>query len=231
MKIVIQSIVGLIMVAALPVFGLSVQSDTMIKGALQVPKTGVSVTSQSNVGSTMDTAEAKSDTSVAANAALETNLEPIVIHANDADTHADASVISAEDVTSNTQLHSYVRAIIKSDANIADASASSESVSVSHREHARAFWIFPITVFAHATIHSNGSVNVSYPWYVFAGSMKSELENSIRVAVRSSIPSVDTTAQAHVQLSSRAQAAILEKTAAVLKTQLEAEETVQVKAH
>lgn len=166
---------------------------------------------------TSDTAHIK--TNIDTDAGIESEL--LIIKASGIDADADLSIKSPAAVQSKTELASYARNVAKANADLSDVILSDTEVSVTHREYARIFWIFPVKVSAQATVTSDGNVTVTFPWYVFAGAKSAELEAKVKAAVHSSIPTASATAQ--VKLSAQAQAQVLEEATAAMKSQLEAD--------
>lgn len=219
---------------ALPVSALSV--ETSGSGSASVgTKSGVdvNVSSETSVESNAS-ASANSETEGSNDATFEVEAAgPTVIIAADldGDTSANVSVKSSAEVNSKTTLNSYARSVVKANADIRDVSLSDSEVSVSHREKARIFGIFPVTVFARTSVASDGRVKVKFPWYCFATAKKMQLESNVKAAVQSSLPSVSANAEAQAKLSSQAQALVLEKTVATMKAQLEADAGASAKVN
>lgn len=217
-------VIGVLFIG-LPASAITLETGGNASGTLDADgNTGVSVTSETEVD-----VGANAEGVVSDDASGEGDEGEIVITVSGIDASADLSVKSAGAVQSNAELASYARNVVKASTDVRDITLSDTEVSVRHREYARILGIFPAKVFARATIASDGSVEVAFPWYSYAGAKKAELASKVEAAVRSSIPSVSGEAGAQAKLSAQVQARILEKATVAMKTQFEADAAAKAK--
>lgn len=224
--------VALFVVTA-PVFALSIDAQNETSGSIDAGSKGdvnLEVKSDTDANSNLGTSlEESENTKISGDATLEVDVGLITIKASDVDDSDNVSVKSSTSVQSKTQLNSYARGIVRGNADIRDVVLSDTQVSVSHRERAKFFGIFPIRVFARASVASNGEVKIKFPWYVSGGTKKAELESKVKAAVRSSIPSTSGSVGGSAKLSAQAQAQILEVTVATMKSEFAADTAVKAK--
>ncbi|HUO56480.1 MAG TPA: hypothetical protein VMU27_03545 [Candidatus Paceibacterota bacterium] len=97
------------------------------------------------------------------------NLIPIYV--TQADLSAGMLAPTSDDPTtvqSSADLSGYTAALLQDDINIGEIQASSGQVSVAYDEPTKILGIFATDIEAMASARSDGSVDVSYPWYAFS---------------------------------------------------------------
>ncbi|KKW45442.1 hypothetical protein A3C21_02715 [Candidatus Kaiserbacteria bacterium RIFCSPHIGHO2_02_FULL_59_21] len=136
---------------------------------------------------------------------------------------ASATISSSAAVQTSADLSAYASAVVKADENVEGAELSANKVSVHYKERAKLFGFIPIFVTATATVHKDGSVSVSYPWYGFLLSQgeRVELESDVEAALQADAE-VAAALEAAAEFSARTQAVLLETVHAAMKSGLAA---------
>lgn len=206
----IQHVSALVGAAAL---SLSLASSA---AALSV-NVGTGVDVQANVGGT---ASAHASTSAAAavssndaaasnntDASVSANLTPLYV------TQADVSAgmvsptaDNATSVQSGSDLSGYAAARLQDDSDISQIQTSGSNVAVTYKLSAKVLGIFPADVPATATVASDGSVDISYPWYAFLFSTADTSQLKAQIQARAA---VDLGAHASAGLSAQQQAKLI----------------------
>lgn len=155
----------------------------------------------------------------------------ITITADAISASADLSVKSSAAVQSDTQLSSYARNVVKANTEVRDVKLSETQVTVSHRQHARVFGVVPTKVYARATVLSDGSVKVKFPWYAAAGKTKAEIESKVKASVNAVIPTASAEAAMSAKFTAQTQAQVLEKAIAALQAQFQADAKTKAKVN
>lgn len=221
MKKIQSCVIGAALLVAAPVSALNVGSEN--SGSIKM-EDGVDVSVSSET-------TAESDADASADAETGSSGGGTVIVNSDALADVAVTITSSAAVASKGDLDAYAKGVVKANTDVRDVTLSETEVSVSHREHARIFGIFPAKVFARTHVKSNGEVSVKFPWYAFAAGKKAAIESKVKAAVKSSIPSVSANAEADAKLSSQAQAQVLEKTVATMKAEFEADAAASAKVN
>ena len=215
---------ALVLSIAMPASAITVSGSSDTNAAVGTGSgIGIDVSSQTDVevGAGAGASTSVSQTGIGATIGGETDLM--------ADTGI--TVTSAAAVQSETELDVYTANVMRENANIRDIAVSETTVSVSHREHARIFGIFPTTVFARATVMSDGSISVKYPWYAFASAKASKLEAKVSGVVRSMMPSASANAEASANFSAQTQARVLEQAIIAMQSEFEADAAAQAQVN
>ena len=225
-KTAIALIAGLVLGAAPAAFAQNVYidagSDTSVgvDGAVDV---NVGAQTQTNVGATTSGTGGQSTAGSASAGA-------IVVTRGSA-SEDDATVSTASAVATESDLAAYAATVVRSDENAERAELSSDNVSLRYKQRAYLLGIIPIFATVTTTVESNGTVTVSYPWYGFLLSQEErvELESDLNAAVQGVVQS-SASLNAEGELTTRAQAQILEDVHAAMKQKLEASATADVSA-
>jgi hypothetical protein len=172
--------------------------------------------SGSNTSGSNSGAAASSNTS----GSVSLGILPIVITRAEVEANAIASNTKpAIEVKSNDDLSGYVAAQMSYDNNISTVSASSNHVAVTYKQAAKLFGFIPVKVDTTATVNADGSVSISYPWYVFlASTSKADLQSKIEGKVRG-----DLSANASAGLSTNEQAKLVNDVKSAMQQQLTAD--------
>jgi hypothetical protein len=226
MKKITTLILGAVILSSSPVAA-QTAIDAGLSGSVQVDdRLEATVTSETSVQSNSE-ANANGDAKSEENEVqFELNGPTVIVRSGLLD-DTSISVTSSAQVDSKADLDAYAKGVLVTNADIRDVILSESQVSVSHREHARIFGIFPTKVFARATVGSDGSVSVKFPWYASAGARKAEIESKVKTAVRTHIPSASAEASVSASFTAAAQAQVLEKIAATMKSEFEADATAK----
>ena len=157
----------------------------------------------------------------AATATIPTGLteesESIVIDRSEIDQN-EIFFVDEASVTTSAELDTYARSLIQSDPNIVRVSLDNENVSLWYRDRARLLGFIPVTVSARASIDSDGTVDVSYPWYSFLTIRNSVgLESDLNMTAGSI-----ARAEGGVVLSAPAQARVLNAARSVMQAHYQA---------
>jgi hypothetical protein len=217
----IATLVVLLGLTAQPALALNVTTgvDASIKAGTNA---GASTSIESDTAVKSDT-----DATAASETAADISIgDVITITARDVESDTGVAVRSSNDVDTKTELDSYARGVVKTNADIRDVVLSETEVAVSHKQSARLFGILPIKVYARTQVESDGTVAVKFPWYAFASAKKAAIESRVATAVRASLPNVS--ADASAKLSAQTQAEILEKTVAAMQAEALADAQVDV---
>ncbi len=138
-----------------------------------------------------------------------------------------AATIEPSSVTSSTQFEAYARSIMTSDENLTKVETSADEVSVWYKENGEFLGFIPVTVSTRTTVEADGTVEVDRPWYNFltrtsdSASLKADLESTAGTIAR---------AEAAAELSSSAQARIVNAVRSVMKANFEATASTEASA-
>lgn len=142
--------------------------------------------------------------------------EALVITRGDVEGQAYEDVAASE-VRTSADLDAYARAFVQGDENVSRVSAGADSVSLWYKDRARLLGFIPVTVSAEAKVTSDGTVEVSYPWYRFLTTYNGEgLESDLDSAAGSI-----ARAEGGSELSASAQARVLAAMRAVMSAHYE----------
>ena len=172
-----------------PTVALSVSADSGAEGALELGgSSGASTSAGLTVGASGEVGSGsglEASNSVQVEEETTTALAPVTITRADVDAGTvGGSAASPSDVHTQGDLYGYIASAIRADGNLSAATASGRMVSVTYKVPARLFAVIPLSIAATATVHADGSVSVSYPWYAFlfakdSVSLSSNVENAV----------------------------------------------------
>lgn len=146
-----------------------------------------------------------------------------------------ADIQSAASVSSDNDVASFARGILRNDDSVTNVAATSGEVSVSYKEPAKFLGFIPSTVTVTLTTDASGNVQVSHPWYGFLMSksgdeaaLKASAEAKAHAAAQSAV-----NASASATISSQMKAFLIQALHDALKTQIgaQASTTASVNAH
>ncbi len=194
------SVVSLLSIA-LPVAALSVsdivRSGTHVEDAAQTAvdvsaSSGGTLNADTNLDAraTLGAEGSSSDASSDASASVSDSdsVFPIFFTRSDVNLEGTttAQVPNPMTVSTNADLSSYISSEIAADPNLQKVQATDDALSVTYKIPAKLFGIIPVSVNATALVDSSGTVNVTYPWYVFLVSTdRADLESRVQSRVDS----------------------------------------------
>lgn len=121
---------------------------------------------------------------------------------------ASTTVSDSSEVENDRDLKGFAAGKLRRDDKIDNVRLSSTTVEAEYPTEARLFGFIPATIHATVAVSSDGTVNVSFPWYAFLfATPKDDLHNSVSKAVDTALAT--TTASGSGNLSAKAQATIL----------------------
>ena len=186
MNRILALLVAFVFSLAVPAFALADVSDAVVTGATVT--IGGSTTSDSvsaSVSAGMNDSSSTGSEQSAYSGSVINNFVTADVQ-NDA-TIPDLSSVSSASVSTDADLSTYAKAVIKGDANVSGVDTSPNKVSVTYNQPAWFLGFIPMTVKVRADAMSDGSITVHYPWYSFlthttSDSLKARLQSSVGVA-------------------------------------------------
>ena len=95
-----------------------------------------------------------------------------------------SAAVSPKNVTTVSELESYARATVRSDALVDSMNFTDQRVEVKYREEGQLLALIPITYTVSVTAKADGTVEVKYPWYsIVTVNRKDDIESRAKVAV------------------------------------------------
>ena len=146
--------------------------------------------------------------------------------------NAQATSDSSASVHSSADLSGFIAANIQADSSLGEVKSSSDSVSVTYKQHAKLFGFVPMMIDATATISADGSVQISYPWYAFvfvkgSGSLESKIKGVAMVDLGSN---ASAAVAANGKLSAATQAKLISDIRAMMWSELNADASASASA-
>jgi hypothetical protein len=194
---------------------------------------GIDANVSGNANADMNTSSSSGSSS--ASGAATTNaavtVGPISITRADisADTAPSATVHSAAQVQSNSDLSAYAKSVVQADPNVSAAMVSQTNVSLGYAQPAKLFGMFPISIDATVSVDSSGNTTVSYPWYAFLTNADSaSLKSDVRAAVQ---PTISANGSGQTTFSASEQAQLLAAMHDAVKSNLGASAAADATAH
>ena len=119
----------------------------------------------------------------------------------------------SRDVHTKTELQYFAENKIKSDENADEVKVSSTTVETAYPMHAKLFGFIPLSLYSHVSVNTDGTVNLTLPWYAFLfGTDQDKVKADLVQAARTTIGSNT----ASTSLSTTMQAQLLEAVLATL---------------
>jgi hypothetical protein len=140
-----------------------------------------------NVGATATSGTSASGTSVKSNTSVKIEGE---IKINRADVEAEDRLLtkSAQTVNTSADLNAYAAGAITGDEGVDSMNFSGDAVEVRYKQRGRLLAVIPMTFYVTAVAHSNGEVEVEYPWYSFLTvDNRTEVETQVDLAVEDAL--------------------------------------------
>ncbi|MBY0473196.1 hypothetical protein K2Q00_02840 [Patescibacteria group bacterium] len=114
--------------------------------------------------------------------------------------NASTTIDAPEHVSNRGELRSFLNHVIKADDRISDVRVSSSTIETHYQMPAKFLWTIPMNLTAKVSVDSNGSVNITYPWYAFLfakhdSDLAAQLEQS---AASTGTTTLSASAQAHL---------------------------------
>lgn len=129
-------------------------------------------------------------------------------------TDGDTAVYDPADITTSVELSAYARSIMSADENIVKIEYGEDEVSIWYREPAELLGFIPITVTTKATVSADGEIEIDRPWYdIF---VETEEDSSLEDILSSTAGTI-ARAEGTAELSSNAQARLLNALRAGMK--------------
>lgn len=138
---------------------------------------------------------------------------------------AGTTVIEPTTVTTRVEFEAYARSVMAGDENVTKVSASGDEVSVWYRENGRFLGFIPVTVPTRATVHADGEVEVSRPWYNFLTTTIDE--DDIEADISSTAGTI-ARAEAEAEFSAATQARLVNALRSVMRSHFEAAAAAEV---
>ncbi len=118
-------------------------------------------------------------------------------------------------VETSSDLNIYAKSVMTKDENVTKLDIGKDKIVVSYKVPSKFLWFIPSKIVARATIKSDGTTNINYPWYTF---LSSKNDAEIKANLQAQVSAITNNG---AELSSRTKAEIINAAVNTFKSKTE----------